>query len=130
MIFNLLDSSGVDSSSGATGGFNWSSLIMIGFFAVLIIAMMVFNRRTQKKREEETKTLLDNLKPGNTVKTIGGICGTVVEVCDDGTFVMETGSEKSGKSVMKFDKFAIAQTDAVAPKKEEAPAKTPEQTQE
>ncbi len=126
MIFNLLNSSVVDSSSGATGGFNWSSLVMIGFFAVLIIVMMVFNRRTQKKREAESKALLDSLKPGNTVKTIGGICGTVVEVCDDGTFVMETGTEKSGKSVLKFDKFAIAQTDAVV----EKPAETKEQPKE
>ncbi len=115
MIFNLLDAtSNVVDSSAPTQGFNWSSFIMIGFFAVLIVVMMVFNRRAQKKREEESKNILNNLKPGNTVKTIGGICGTVVEVCDDGTFVMETGTEKSGKSVLKFDKFAIAQTDAAS----------------
>ena len=95
---------------------------MIAVFAVLIIVMMVFNRRSQKKREEESKKLLDSIKPGNTVKTIGGICGTVVEVCDDNTFVLETGTEKSGKSYMKFDKYAIAQTDAAVEKKEETKA--------
>ena len=58
---------------------------------------------------------LNAIKPGNKVKTIGGICGVVVEVCDDNTFVLETGTEKSGKSYMKFDKQAVYQTDAVAP---------------
>ena len=110
MLFNLLD----DATSSAPSGSNpWSMLLMIGVFAVLLVVMMVFNRRSQKKREEETKNLLAGLKPGNTVKTIGGICGTVVEVCEDGTFVLETGTDVSGKSYLKFDKFAIAQTDAV-----------------
>ena len=60
--------------------------------------------------------MLNALKPGNKVKTIGGVCGVVVEVCDDNTFVLETGTEKSGKSYIKFDKQAIYQTDAVAEK--------------
>lgn len=110
MLLNLLD----ESTSSATNSSNpWGTLIMIVVFVALIVVMMVFNRRSQKKREEETKNLLAGLKPGNTVKTIGGICGTVVEVCEDGTFVLETGTDASGKSYLKFDKFAIAQTDAV-----------------
>ena len=60
--------------------------------------------------------MLDALAPGNKVKTIGGICGVVVEVCkEDNTFVLETGSEESGKSYIRFDKQAIFQTDAQAP---------------
>ena len=58
---------------------------------------------------------------GNKVKTIGGICGVVVEVCpEDNTFVLETGTEASGKSYIKFDKQAVYQTDAVAEKPEKA----------
>ncbi|MCD8200796.1 MAG: hypothetical protein LUD47_01810, partial [Clostridia bacterium] len=46
--------------------------------------------------------------------TIGGICGIVVEVDDEeSTFVLETGSEETGKFYIKFDKQAIYQTDAV-----------------
>ena len=63
---------------------------------------------------EET---LSAVKPGCKVKTIGGICGIVVEVCpEDNTFVLETGTESTGKCFLKFDKQAIYQTDA---KKEE-----------
>ena len=66
----------------------------------------------QKKRQKETQDTLNAIKPGNKVKTIGGICGTIVEVNED-TFVLETGTEKSGKSYLKFDKQAVYQTDAV-----------------
>lgn len=49
------------------------------------------------------------------MKTAGGICGIVVEVCDDNTVIMETGSETAGKSYIKMDKELIAQTDAKGP---------------
>lgn len=83
--------------------------------------------------------MLNAIQPGNKVKTIGGICGVVVEVCpEDNTFVLETGTEKSGKSYIKFDKQAVYQTDAVAkkpetaeePKAEETPVAEPAETTE
>ena len=70
---------------------------------------------------------MDAVKPGNKVKTIGGVCGIVVEVDpEENTFVLETGSETSGKCYMKFDKQAIYQTDAVV----EKPAETEEKAEE
>ena len=66
--------------------------------------------------------MLNAIQPGSKVKTIGGICGVVVEVCpEDNTFVLETGTEASGKSYIKFDKQAVYQTDAMAKKEETAP---------
>ena len=114
MLFNLLTQSGTDAPQNT--GTPWSSYIMIGVLLVIIIVFMVYNRRTQKKRQQETEKMLDAIKPGNKVKTIGGICGVVVEVCEDNTFVLETGTEASGKSYIKFDKQAVYQTDAVVEK--------------
>ena len=74
--------------------------------------------------------MLNAIQPGNKVKTIGGICGVVVEVCpEDNTFVLETGTEASGKSYIKFDKQAVYQTDAVVAK-EEKPAEKAEAVEE
>lgn len=115
MIWNLLDSA----SSTPAKGSGITSAIMLVVLIGLMIVFMVFNRRTQKKRQKETAEMLDAIQPGNKVKTIGGICGIVVEVCpEDNTFVLETGTEKSGKSYIKFDKQAVYQTDAVAKKEE------------
>ena len=103
-------------ASDATNNDPWGTIIFMVVIIALFVVMMYFNRRSQKKRQEETEKLLSAIKPGNKVKTIGGICGIVVEVChDDNTFILETGTEKSGKSFIKFDMQAIYQTDAVAP---------------
>ena len=111
-----------------TEGNPWGSYILMGILLVVIVVFMVMNRRTQAKRQEETMNMLNAIKPGNKVKTIGGICGVVVEVCnEDNTFVMETGSENN-KSYIKFDKQAVYQTDATADKaevKKEVVAETP-----
>lgn len=94
--------------------------IILGVLLVAIIVMFVFSSRRRKKQEQEAKDLIDAVKPGNKVKTIGGICGIVVEVDnEENTFVLETGTEQSGKCFIKFDRQAIYQTDAVVEKKEE-----------
>ncbi len=105
---------------------NAASWIMIGVLVAIIVVFMVYNRKVQAKRQQETQDMLNAIKPGNKVKTIGGICGIVVEVCpEDNTFVLETGTEASGKSYIKFDKQAVYQTDAVAEKPVEAPVEQP-----
>ena len=95
----------------------YTSYIILGVLVVAIIVMFVFSSKRRKKQEEDAKNLIDAVKPGNKVKTIGGICGIVVEVdAEENTFVLETGSEQSGKCFIKFDRQAIYQTDAVVDK--------------
>lgn len=107
----------------------WISYVLIGVLVVILIGSMFFMNRRSKKRDEEAKKLMDAVKPGNKVKTIGGICGIVVEVnAEDETFVLETGSETSGKCYMKFVKQAILESDAVIP--DDKPAKKGEKTEE
>lgn len=128
MLFNLLNSA--SSSQQPVQGSGAGSWVMIAVLFGIIIVFMFVNRRSQKKRQEETQNMLDSIQPGHKVKTIGGICGVVVEVCpEDNTFVLETGTEASGKSYIKFDKQAVYQTDA-ATKKEEAPVEEPAETTE
>ncbi len=118
MIWNLLTSEGGEGAAKepAKGCFSDPiQLIMLGALVLILVVWVIFSRRSQKKRQEEVQNTLNAVRPGNKVKTIGGICGIVVEVNDEeNTFVLETGSETSGKSYMKFDKQAIYQTDAVA----------------
>lgn len=122
MFFNLLTSEASASSSGTgTGGSTWTSWVLIIGLVLVLIVFFVLSNRSNKKRQQETQQMLDAVQPGNKVKTIGGICGIVVEVNpDENTFVLETGTEASGKSYLKFDKQAIYQTDATAKKTEKA----------
>ena len=50
-------------------------ILMIALFAVMIIP--------QRKREKKIKDMLANLKPGDRVRTIGGIYGTITAINDD-----------------------------------------------
>lgn len=111
LLSNLLAEG--ENNTGNGLGSQIFSYVILGLIVVIIIVMFVFSYRRRKKQEQEEKDLRDSLQPGVKVKTIGGICGIVVEVDDaDGTFVLETGSEEHGKSFMKFDKRAILDSDA------------------
>ena len=107
--------------------------VILGVLVVAIIAMFVFSSRRRKKQEQDAQNLINSVKPGNKVKTIGGICGIVVEVdAEENTFVLETGTETSGKCYIKFDRQAIYQTDAVVDgaKQEEVKEETKQETSE
>ncbi len=113
-----------DEAAGGSSGYG--QYIMLGIVALLIVVIAVFyflSNKKRKKQEQDAQDLINAVKPGNKVKTIGGICGIVVEVDnEENTFVLETGTELSGKSYIKFDRQAIYQTDAVVEKKEDKPA--------
>lgn len=110
MVFSLL--------TGETPADNPSNIVLwvlVGVIIVGFIAWMFFSGRKNKQRQKEYIEQLEAIRPGHKVKTAGGICGIVVEVCDDNTVIMETGSETAGKSYIKMDKELIAQTDAKGP---------------
>ena len=119
MFWNLLAETAEEGTK--QGGNSLGSLILIVALVAIIVVFMVLNSRSAKKRQQETQDMLNAIRPGHKVKTIGGICGVVVEVDEEeNTFVLETGTEKSGKSYIKFDKQAVYQTDALASKEEAA----------
>ncbi len=114
-VWNLLaEASGTQTNNGG-GWQQYMVYILLGVILVLLVVWLLFSGRKNKQRQKEYVEQLDAIAPGNKVKTAGGICGIVVEVCDDNTVILETGSEQSGKSYIKMDKELIAQTDAKGP---------------
>ncbi|MGM9936756.1 MAG: preprotein translocase subunit YajC [Candidatus Ornithomonoglobus sp.] len=80
-------------------------------FAPLIIIIVLFYFlliRPQRKRDKETKEMLNAMKVGDKVVTIGGICGKVVKIKDNNVFI-ETGNigTQDEKSVLKMERDAI-----------------------
>ncbi|WP_394896682.1 preprotein translocase subunit YajC [Enterococcus hirae] len=55
------------------------SLPMLVMF-VALLAMWYFMSRSQKKQQQERQNLLDNMKSGDEVVTIGGLHGVVSEI--------------------------------------------------
>lgn len=102
MFWNLLAEADTDSGVG--------TIIIMVVLIVAIIGLFVWQSINGKKKRKEAENMVNQLKVGDRVKTIGGICGFVAEINDaENTFVLETGLENS-KSYVKFDKGAIYQT--------------------
>lgn len=125
-ILNLLTSTNETTPTST----NYMTWIILAAFVVILVIMFIFTSRSNKKKNQEAEERINAVRPGNKVKTIGGICGIVVEVNnDDNTFVLETGSEEFGKHYIKFDKQAIYQTDAKTSAEIEAEKKTEEKAE-
>ena len=118
-MFNFLEATGT-APSGVTG---FTSIIMI----VVMIGVMYFLMiRPENKRKKEAEQMRSDLKVGDEIITIGGICGKVVQVKDD-KFVIETGADQVR---IEFAKWAISTNDTAdaaakekAKKEQEAKAK-------
>ena len=72
-------------------------------FVVLIVVFYFFLIRPQRKKDKEAKTMLDNLKVGDRICTIGGIYATIVRIKDD-VLTIEVGEQKTQ---MVFARWAV-----------------------
>ena len=68
-------------------------LIFVVFYFVLI--------RPQRKKDKEAKTMLDNLKVGDRICTIGGIYATIVRIKDD-VLTVEVGDQKTQMMIARW----------------------------
>ena len=78
----------------------------IAMFLPLILIFVVFYFfiiRPQKKKEDQRKTMIEAIKKGDKIVTIGGIHGTVTQV-DDASVLAQVDSNMK----LRFDKNAIA----------------------
>lgn len=60
------------------------------FPLVIIGGMMFFMTRSQKKQQNQRQELLNSMKPGDDVVTIGGLYGKIHEInTDKGTIIID-----------------------------------------
>ncbi|MDO4565432.1 MAG: preprotein translocase subunit YajC [Clostridia bacterium] len=90
-------------SCSGDGSSLMSFLPLILIFVVMIVVMIV----PQRRKDKAVKNMLASLKPGDRVRTIGGIYGTISSVKDD-VVVLIVGPDKFK---MPFAKGAIAQVE-------------------
>ncbi|HOV69161.1 MAG TPA: preprotein translocase subunit YajC [Clostridia bacterium] len=84
----------------------YSPWVSFGMLAVFVAIFYFFLIRPQQKKAKQVKQMLDALKVGDRVRTIGGMFGTIVELKDD-IAVIEAGYENKVK--LAFVRSAIAQ---------------------
>ncbi len=80
-------------------GYGFLILMLVVLFAVMIIP--------QRRRDKKIKNMLSALKPGDRVRTIGGIYGTISSIKDD-VVVLAVGPDKVK---LVFTRSAISQVE-------------------
>ena len=76
---------------------------LIGFLPlILIVVVMYFLMiRPQRKQQKKEQEMRNNIRVGDEITTIGGICGRVIKVTDE-TLVIETGADRNKMTIKKW----------------------------
>ncbi len=78
-----------------------------GLLIILMVAMFAIMIIPQRRRDKKVKEMLAALKPGDRVRTIGGIYGTISSIRDD-VGVLAVGPDKVK---LVFARGAISQVE-------------------
>lgn len=94
-------------AQGQQGG---AAAMIVSFLPMVLIIVLLYIMmiRPQRKREKETKAMINALKVGDKVVTIGGICGKVSKIKDN-YVIIETGNvgTPDEKSFVKMERDSI-----------------------
>ena len=78
-----------------------------GLPIILLIVMLVVMIVPQRRRDKKVKDMLAALKPGDRVRTIGGLYGTISSIRDD-VVILTVGPDKVK---LVFTRGAISQVE-------------------
>ncbi len=87
------------SPDGGTANPAATLMMMMGFVAIFYFLFF----RPQRKQQQAHKALVEGLKKGDEVTTIGGIIGTIVHLTDDRVTI------KSGETRIEVERSKIGQ---------------------
>ncbi len=103
-LMNLL----ADATAAGAAAEEMSTGAMIIYYAVqflpMILIFVVFYFmliRPQRKKDKEAKQMLENLKVGDRICTIGGIYGTIVRIKDQ-VLTIEVGEQKTQMMIARW----------------------------
>jgi preprotein translocase YajC subunit len=103
-IFKLL------AESTKTPWYQDPSLYIMLLLVVVLGAMILLSSRRRKSAQQKAEQMLDTLRPGNRVRTVGGVVGRIKEIREESpgmkTVLLQTGNDKY-PSFMLFDINAI-----------------------
>ncbi|MEE1009818.1 MAG: preprotein translocase subunit YajC [Agathobacter sp.] len=76
-------------------------LFAIILWVVVIAVFYFFMIRPQKKEEQKKQLMLSEVVTGDTVLTTAGFYGTIIDIPDDDTVIVEFGNNKNCRIPMK-----------------------------
>ncbi len=96
-----------NASGSGQAGCDSSNILMMVLPLVMIVALILVMFIPQRKRDKKVKEMLNSLKQGDRVRTIGGIYGTISSIKDD-VIILSVGPDKVK---LVFARGAISQVE-------------------
>jgi len=105
LVFHALAAAAAPAAPSA-GQNTWADLVRSPIFPLIAILLifMFFSMNSKRKQDRQKQKMIDEMKRGDRVQTIGGILGTVVEVRDGEVLVKV---DESNNTKIKFSRSAI-----------------------
>ena len=89
-----------------------SLLFSMSPILIMVLVMYFLMIRPEQKRKKKEKAMLDALKRGDLICTIGGIYGTIVDIKDD-TITLAIGQKNAQPTEMTVARWAIRNVEEV-----------------
>ena len=80
---------------------------MVVWLVVLFAVMYFLMIRPQKKQKAKTEEMHNQMEPGDNIMTTSGFYGTILDIVDDTTIIVEFGNNKNCRIPMH--KNAVAE---------------------
>ena len=98
----VAEEAGAAASAEMSGGQMFiATLLQMSPILIMVLVMYFLMIRPERKRRKKEKAMLDALKRGDRICTIGGIYGTIMDIKDD-TITFETGEDRVRMQVAKW----------------------------
>ena len=96
----------------------WTGLLENPFWLMVIVMLVfyVFMMKSKKGQEQQRKNMLNQLKRGDRIQTIGGILGTVVDAREDEVLVKVDESSNTKIRVTRSAIHRVVDTEKSAAK--------------
>ena len=89
-------------------GSTTSSVVMLVMYIVIFVGIFYFLMiRPQKKQKNKTEEMHKAMEPGDNIMTTCGFYGTILDIPDDTTIIVEFGNNKNCRIPMH--KSAVAE---------------------
>ena len=95
-----------EATAGAEAEMSTGAMIIyyaVQFLPIILIFVIFYFMliRPQRKKDKEAKKMLENLKVGDRICTIGGIYGTIVRIKDE-VLTIEVGEQKTQMMIARW----------------------------
>ncbi|MGN0151556.1 MAG: preprotein translocase subunit YajC [Wujia sp.] len=121
----LLNGTEAATTAGSVGSIIFVIVVWVAVFYFLLI-------RPQKKQKKQMEELHNAMEPGDNIMTTGGFYGTILDIVDDTTVIVEFGNNKNCRIPMH--KNAIAEVEkagsAIVKDEEDSPVKEEKEAKE